>query len=118
MRRYAKGRRHVPGVMNKTEEEYANLFLRGRYVHGFEEITLKLAPACTLTIDFWVLADDMVLEFHEVKGGGGWTDDARVKMKVAADKFPHFRFRAFQKLPKKKGGEWVEEKFGPADLAA
>jgi hypothetical protein len=102
--------------MNGLEEEYANTFLRGRYTHGFEEITLKLGEDCRFTPDFWVLGDDDVLEFHEVKGR--WMDDAKVKMKVAADKYPMFRFMAFRKLKKSEGGGWVRERFGPADLAA
>jgi hypothetical protein len=116
VRRYAKGRRHVPGKMNGLEEDYANTFLRGRYIHGFEEITLKLGDDCRYTPDFWVLGDDDVLEFHETKGR--WMDDAKVKMKVAAEKYPQFRFMAFRKLTKKEGGGWVRERYGPADLAA
>jgi hypothetical protein len=45
---------------------------------------------------------------HEVKGF--WTDDARVKIKVAADLYP-FRFIAAQALPKKQGGGWKIEEF-------
>jgi hypothetical protein len=45
-------------------------------------------------------------------------DDAKVKITVAAEKFPQFRFMAFRKLKKKEGGGWVRERFGPADLAA
>jgi len=53
-----------------------------------------------------VLADGIV-EFHEVKGH--WEDDALVKIKVAAQTFPEFSFRAFHK----KSGEWVEREFEP-----
>jgi hypothetical protein len=45
-------------------------------------------------------------------------DDAKVKITVAAEKFPQFRFMAFRKLKKSEGGGWVRERFGPADLAA
>ena len=106
--RQAKGRRHVRGRMNKTEAEYERLFLGGK-AHGYEEITLRLGDDCRLTIDFWMLADDDVLEFHEVKGF--WRDDAKVKLRVAAERYPHFRFRAFRK---DKTG-WHVEHFGPED---
>lgn len=109
MRRYAKGRRRVAGVMNKTEASYEFTFLGGR-PHGFEEITLKLADDCRYTPDFWVLADDDVLEFHEIKGF--WRDDAKVKIRLAAKLFPQFRFRAYRK---DKSG-WQVEPFGPEDV--
>lgn len=113
--RYAKGRRHVAGVMNGLEKEYRDTFLMKK-VHGFEQITLKLADDCRYTPDFWVLADDDVLEFHETKGR--WMDDAKVKIKVAAAQYPQFRFKAFRKLPRNQGGGWVRESFGPTDVAA
>lgn len=40
----------------------------------------------------------------------GKTDDARVKIKVAADLYP-FEFIAIRALPKKSGGGWAEEMF-------
>lgn len=107
--RFAKGRRHVAGVMNKLEAEYEKLFL-GSKPHGFEQIKLKLADKTYLTPDFWVLGDDDVLEFHETKGH--WMDDARVKIKVAADQYPQFRFLAIRK---DKSG-WKMERFGPEDV--
>ena len=110
--RFAKARR-VVGRMNGTEAEYERLFL-GKLTHGFEEITLRLGDDCRYTPDFWVIAEDGVLEFHECKGH--WRDDARVKIRCAAEKYPMFRFRAFRKLP--KGGGWQRETFGPEDAAA
>lgn len=109
--RRARGR-HIRGRMNGTEAEYARLFL-GQRVHGFEEITLRLGDDLRYTPDFWVLGDGDVLEFHEVKGF--WRDDARVKIRAAAERYPHFRFLAFRKLP--KGGGWQRESFGPEDAA-
>ena len=47
---------------------------------------------------------DGTLEVHEVKGH--WVDDARVKIKVAADMYP-FRFIAI----KAAGGNWQTEEF-------
>ena len=48
------------------------------------------------------------LEAHEVKGF--WEDDAKVKIKVAAELYP-FSFVAVTKKPKKHGGGWELTKF-------
>jgi len=112
--RFAKGRpKHVPGTMNKTEQSYevhlSELKLLGEVKeYWFEGIKLKLAPNTSYTPDFLVLTSDMTLECHEVKGF--WEDDARVKIKVAADKFP-FKFIAMKPKPKKDGGGWLQEDF-------
>jgi hypothetical protein len=101
------------GAMNKTEAAYESV-LRDAQTLGdihwylFEGLKLRLADNCFYTPDFIVLARDDVLECHEVKGF--WTDDARVKIKVAAQRFP-FRFKAVQALAKKHGGGWSEELF-------
>jgi len=106
--RFGKAR-HRPGVMNGTETKYAGLLeMRKRageitdYI--FESVTLKIAQDCRYTPDFMVVNKDLEIEFHEVKGF--WQDDAKVKIKVAAAKFP-FRFVAI-KLEK---GQWKEEEF-------
>jgi hypothetical protein len=102
-----------PGAMNKTEAEYS-AFLNLRRMAGevawfkFEAVTLRLAKATTYKPDFLVMLADGSLECHEVKGF--WQDDARVKIKVAAELYP-FRFRAFKPRPKKSGGGWEEEAF-------
>jgi hypothetical protein len=107
-RTYFRGRAR-PGEMNKLEAEYA-AHLRGlQYAGevlwwGFEAVKLKLARLTTYTPDFLVMAKDGTLECHETKGF--WQDDAKVKIKVAAEKFP-FRFVAITK----KRGEWVTEEF-------
>lgn len=101
------------GTMNKTEAAYG-LTLEGRKAAGellwyaFEAVKLRLADATFYTPDFVVMASDGVLEMHEVKGF--WRDDARVKIKVAAERFP-FRFCAVQALPKRQGGGWKVEEF-------
>ena len=105
--------RRIPGEMNKTEAAY-NSILEGRVKLGnvveyhYESITFKLGPDCRYTPDFIVLAADDVLEAHEVKGF--WADDARVKIKVAAQTFP-LRFMAFKKQAKKDGGGLSVEEF-------
>ncbi len=102
-----------PGQMNKTERAYdqhlAVLEYAGTILwHKFEGIKLRLADNTFYTPDFAVLANDHVMELHEVKGH--WEDDARAKIKIAADQNP-FRFKAVQVVPKKDGGGWREESF-------
>lgn len=113
MRRdFALGRLKA-GAMNKTEKAYADhlelLRQAGEVLWvRFEGIKLRLADSTFYTPDFAVLAADGVMELHEVKGH--WQDDARVKIKVAADQYP-FRFRAVKARPKRDGGGWAVEKF-------
>lgn len=101
------------GSMNKTEAEYDAL-LALRQIAGevlwrrFEGLKLRLADSTFYTPDFAVMAADGVIECHEVKGF--WRDDARVKIKVAAEQYP-FRFKAVRKRSKKDGGGFAEEAF-------
>lgn len=95
------------GTMNKTEAAYAAhldaLKAAGEIRdYRFEGVTLKIAPDTRYTADFLVFAADRCLELHEVKGF--WRDDAFVKIKVAADRFPFFAFKVVKALPKKAGG--------------
>ena len=111
-RNYALGRLK-PGQMNKTESAYAErleMLRRSGKIHWFkfEGMKLRLADNTFYTPDFCVMAADGVIEFHEVKGF--WQDDARAKIKVAADIYP-FRFLAVKPLPKRSGGGWEVEVF-------
>lgn len=105
---------HKPGFMNPLEAEYAALLEIRRRTdtdvawYAFEAVTLKLANRLAYTPDFLVMRTDGTLEVHECKGF--WRDDALVKIKAAAEKFP-FRFIAIQKLPKKEGGGWKVREF-------
>lgn len=109
---FAQGRLKV-GAMNKTEVAYES-DLRDAQALGdiqwylFDGVKLRLADNCFYSPDFVVMASDNVLECHEVKGF--WTDDARVKIKVAAQRFP-FRFKAIKARAKRDGGGWAEEAF-------
>ncbi|HCM9501962.1 DUF1064 domain-containing protein [Enterobacter roggenkampii] len=100
------------GQMNKTEEAYAAHLKRitGTVIawYKFEGIKLRLADNTFYTPDFAVMLITGEMELHEVKGF--WTDDARVKIKVAADMYP-FTFRALKPIPKSKGGGWNCETF-------
>ena len=102
------------GVMNKTEEAYAahleQLRHEGKVLwFKFEGIKLRLAGSTFYTVDFFVMPASRELEAHEVKGF--WTDDARVKIKVAAGMYPVFKFIAIKKQSKADGGGWNVESF-------
>lgn len=102
------------GQMNKTEEAYSRLLdtlvaCQDVLWWKFEGVKLRLADNTFYSPDFAVLRASGHLELHEVKGGF-WTDDARVKIKVAADLYP-MQFIAVQALPKSKGGGWKVERF-------
>lgn len=95
--------------MNDTEKKYAahlELLKQGGVIlkWWFECMNLRLGDNCFYMIDFLVLQSTGHLEVHEVKGY--WTDDALVKIKVAAETFP-FRFVAIQR----KKGEWITREF-------
>ena len=108
----ALGRLKV-GAMNKTEAAYAQT-LELRKAAGevawykFEGLKFRLADNTFYTPDFAVQLADGALEAHEVKGY--WQEDARAKIKIAADMYP-LRFIAVQALPKRAGGGWKTEEF-------
>lgn len=97
------------GKMNQTEAAYEQQLkfrLRACEIawYKFEGLKLRLADNTFYTPDFFVMLADGTLECHEVKGH--WTDDARVKIKVAADMYP-LKFIAI----KRKGAGWQTEEF-------
>lgn len=110
---FVRGQRKERGTMNKLEAAYA-AHLEERKLLGevlwysFEAVTFKLGEGCRFTPDFLVMTADGYLECHETKGF--WADDAKVKIKLAAEKFP-FRFVAMTKVAKKHGGGWKETEF-------
>lgn len=106
----AKGKLEIVGK-NRLERDYASYLAvlqeRG-LIHAwlYEPFGLRLGAACFYHPDFLVILPDGSLEIHETKGF--WRDDARVKIKAAADKFPWFRFVAIQR----NKGQWETEVFG------
>ncbi|KDC48053.1 hypothetical protein L509_4156 [Bordetella bronchiseptica M85/00/2] len=101
------------GSMNKTEQAYSAYLAQLQAVggilwHKFEGMKLRLADNTFYTPDFAVMRPDGQIELHEVKGF--WQDDARVKIKVAADMYP-FKFLAIKARAKKNGGGWEVEEF-------
>lgn len=109
MKRIGRGIHRKAGSMNSYELAYSR-YLEGLKHSGsvlwfeFEPMSLKLAPSTHYRPDFLVQLSDLTLEIHEVKGH--WEEKARIKIKVAADKFP-FRFIAITK----EKGLWVREEF-------
>jgi len=98
------------GSMNKTEASYAQtlgLLKKAGDVlwFRFEGLKLRLGDKCFYTPDFAVMRKDGLLECHEVKGY--WKDDARVKIRVAAEMYP-FRFLA---VTVGRLGRWETEVF-------
>lgn len=112
--------------MNRTEAEYAE-HLRERLLvneirwWAFEAWKFRLADKTYYTPDFIVVLNDLRIEAHEVKalwgtGKPGWHEDARVKIKVAAEQHPVH----FVAVTKTRDG-WEFEHFGQGlgrDLSA
>lgn len=98
--------------MNKLEAEYAGYLEWERSVGNidwwaYETLKIRLADNTYYTPDFAVLRAG-ALEFHETKGF--WREDARLKIKIAAEVLP-FQFRAIRKKSVKEGGGWDVEYF-------
>jgi len=111
-RNFALGRLKA-GAMNKTETAYAAHLALLKHAgdvewYRFEGIKLRLADNTFYTPDFAVMVKGGQLECHEVKGF--WQDDARAKIKVAAEMYP-LRFVAITANPRTAGGGWSMEDF-------
>lgn len=96
----AKTTRHQTGKMNGAEKKYSehltNLVRSSEILEwAFEPEKFRLADSTYYTPDFRVIKMDGAVEFHEVKafwknrGKAGWMEDARVKIKVAAEQHPY-----------------------------
>lgn len=104
------------GTMNGTEKAYAAhlelLKASGDIKYWkFEPASFKLARLTTYKPDFLIVRKDDMAIFDEVKGF--MTDDANVKIKIAASMFP-FQFRIVRKAGK-AGGMWSIQNVGPDD---
>jgi len=97
------------GRMNNLEFKYSAKLERMKQAgeilwYSFESMKFRLADKTFYTPDFMVLLKNGQLEAHEVKGF--WEDDARVKIKVAAEVYPiNFIGITF------KAGAWKYEEF-------
>lgn len=102
----------TPGKMNRWESEYAKFLCNCMFseeIAGFkfEAFRLSLGGGVQYIPDFFVLENDESFSVHEVKGF--WRDDARVKFKIAADRYPQFRFYECRKI----GDLWdIRKKIG------
>lgn len=78
-----------------------------------EAIRFVLAKNCVYTPDFLVVEADRSVRVEEVKGSRGFKldDEGRTKWKVAAERFPLFRFVG---LSLQKSGRWDLEEYEPA----
>jgi hypothetical protein len=112
-----------PRYRSKWEAQFHEV-LKARFPGAsieYEPIRLQLAKKTTYTPDFLVvvtlpsvhahLPPAQEFTFWEVKGF--WRPSARVKIKVAADKYRWAKFIAVVKRKKKDGGGWDEEAFQP-----
>lgn len=93
--------------MNKLERRFHDYLLAAKndlVSIRYESLKLRLADKTWYTPDFFALMDVGPC-LIEVKGF--WRDDARVKIKVAAELYPEFNFAAVQW----KGGQWRWEWF-------
>ncbi|MDR5776543.1 MULTISPECIES: hypothetical protein [unclassified Caballeronia] len=103
------------GEQNATERRYEEHLEQQRRSgeiqwYMFEGIKLKLAPRTFLTVDYVVLPASGVLELHDVKGARAiFSDDAKVKMKVAAWIFPLVFKVAYPRKARDGGGWEVDE---------
>jgi hypothetical protein len=97
------GRRIREKKMNKTERAFSELLEKAKksgeiLKWHFEEITLKIAPNTRYTPDFVAVLPSGNWHVFEIKGH--LEDDASVKFKSAAQRFPEI---SFQMLRRKKG---------------
>lgn len=94
---------HVRGEMNGLERrfqaEYVDPLKLAKVLVDahFEAMTFRLAKKTHYTPDFDLVFASGLLAFVECKAGwstgkAGYTDDARVKIKVVAEMYPHFAF--------------------------
>ena len=104
--------------MNRTEQEHADLLTAMKNAGDirsfrFESVKLVLArktggkKGVTYTPDFLVVLNDGTIRFDEIKGGH-IRDDAMLKLRMAAELFPMFKWALWQK----KKGQWTVTELG------
>ena len=104
--------------MNKLEQRWAEQLEIERAAGEirswrYNSIRLKLADGSWFKPDFVVICADGSMRIDETKGH--WREAARVRIRVAAELYPEFRFRALSW----HGHEgWAVEAFGAAEGGA
>jgi hypothetical protein len=99
------------GRMNKLEERYLREVLAPQAMAGaidgywYEGVKLRLATGAWYTPDFMTVDKRGRIQLIEVKGF--WREASRVRIKVAAEMYQLFTFRAVRRV----GGVWETEKF-------
>jgi hypothetical protein len=101
--------------MNGTERAYAAHLDEQKareFIHAwhYEAFNLRLAGRTFYKPDFMVVRGDGCVEFHEVKGH--FEEQAKVRIKCAAELHPYFVFQLVRKRAKKDGGGWAIEEVG------
>lgn len=104
MKAHAQLDRVADPYRSNLERSWADQLMQakaeGLVLHwGYESLSLRIAPAARYTPDFFVLLPDGAIELHEVKGGFV-REAARIRLAVAASKFPWFYFCLVRKPPK------------------
>jgi hypothetical protein len=79
--------------------------------YRFESVKFRLAKRTWFTPDYYAIRSDDAHLVFEVKGH--WEDDARVKIKVAAEMYPHLRWAAVRWVD----SGWDFEYFGNRDAS-
>lgn len=94
---------HVPYQMNETEKRFMHSVAEPLLAAGairkywFERLRFRFGidGNATYTPDFVFVLEDGEFEVIDVKGPGGWEEDARVKMKACAAMYPEFHWRGY-----------------------
>jgi len=108
----------APNYRTKLEARYADhlnmLKAAGQVAEWrYEPMSLRIAEVegrgASYKPDFALVTPSRVLEFHEVKGSWSMKNarDSRVRLKVAADRYPWFVFKAVMRVK----GAWEFEAF-------
>ena len=107
--------RQQPGTKNKTEARFEEEILIVLKATGevdswlYDAVKFRVgANKCWYSPDYMVFRSSGEVEFVDVKGGGGFEDDALVKIKAAAAQFPQFHWTAWMY----KSKQWTERVFG------
>lgn len=116
-----KPRQLLSGYRSKTEAAFsAHLDLQVRagaiLSWKYEAVTLRLAPGVSYTPDFVVFyaAGFHFIEVKGRKGSGFWSRPVgKIKVKLAAEMFPQFRFEVV--WPGERMGTWESVRIGAAE---
>lgn len=102
--------------MNGLETRFAEL-LKLRLLAGeilsfeFEGLSFKIGHQMRYKPDFAVLNSDSTMTCYETKGF--WRADARMRIKLAANAWPAFRFIGVMEEGGRNSKKWVYEIFDP-----